>query len=286
MTLLVIGASNLDYTLNAHQSLRLGHSNPASMTLHAGGVGRNVAENLGRLGLPLTFITALTPGVWHDFIQNSLPQEVRLEAMTISTPSSYVELLDQHHDLFLGLAAMDALEQLEPKALSPMLVHLEKATELVLDLNFPAPMIDWLVAHHKGLLFVEGTSAAKVSKIKPHLAKVHTLKVNDKEAFELTQKKSPVEQASILMDKGVKHVTITLGSDGVYYQNHTQERAYLPIVSHPNIISTTGAGDAYFAGLVYAHLKGLDPHRFASKLAHSALSVASPVNTSLSIHTI
>ncbi len=286
MTLIVLGASNLDYTLIAHQALRQGHSNPASLAVHAGGVGRNVAETLGRLGESLTLLTALTPGVWREFIVASLPRCVRLESLPIPTQSSYVELLDQHHDLHLGLAAMDALDALTPESLTPFLSQVEEAQWLAIDLNFPAPLIDWVIKHFKGELFVEGTSAAKVFKILPHLNRVHTLKLNDKEAFELTQEVQPSAQAQMLINQGVQAVTITLGKEGVYHQTKTQKGTHHPSLPHPNIVSTTGAGDAYFAGLVYAHLHHLEPHQFASRLAHTALSVATPVNPSLSLSTI
>ena len=47
---LVIGAAGLDTKGHAHGSLRTGTSNPGTIRISFGGVARNVAENLARLG--------------------------------------------------------------------------------------------------------------------------------------------------------------------------------------------------------------------------------------------
>ena len=62
--------------------------------------------------------------------------------------------------------------------------------------------------------------------------------------------------ASQLLDKGIKNVVITLGEKGAYFAN-SEEKFSLPIASLSNpVVDTTGAGDAFNAGLAVALTEG------------------------------
>ncbi len=59
MSILCIGAANLDRKLRLLEALHPYPSNPASLSESFGGVARNVAENLHRAGLPAQLLTAV-----------------------------------------------------------------------------------------------------------------------------------------------------------------------------------------------------------------------------------
>ena len=62
--------------------------------------------------------------------------------------------------------------------------------------------------------------------------------------------------ASQLLDKGIKNVVITLGEKGAYFAN-SEEKFSLPIANLSNpVVDTTGAGDAFNAGLAAALTEG------------------------------
>src|SRR5512138_1493140 len=56
---LVIGAAGLDMIGRLYNEPLEGTANPAAIRVSFGGVGRNVAENLARLGRPVNLITAV-----------------------------------------------------------------------------------------------------------------------------------------------------------------------------------------------------------------------------------
>src|SRR5512139_2858831 len=56
---LVIGAAGVDIVGRLRNELQLGSSNPSQIRSAFGGVARNVAENLARLGQPVQLITAV-----------------------------------------------------------------------------------------------------------------------------------------------------------------------------------------------------------------------------------
>ena len=56
---IVIGGSGVDLIGRLHGKLRAGTSNPANIRTSFGGVARNVAENLSRLGQRVSLVTAV-----------------------------------------------------------------------------------------------------------------------------------------------------------------------------------------------------------------------------------
>ena len=73
-----------------------------------------------------------------------------------------------------------------------------------------------------------------------------------------------VEKAArVLLDKGIRRVFISMGSDGVYAASD-DEQLWLPNLPG-TMVNTTGCGDAFMAALVWAYLEGLD-------LRHTALA--------------
>lgn len=54
---LCIGGMNVDKKVQLLENLVLETSNPVVSSLSAGGVSRNIAENLGRLGLPVKMLS-------------------------------------------------------------------------------------------------------------------------------------------------------------------------------------------------------------------------------------
>ena len=57
--MVVVGAINVDISGTASTAMRAGDSNPGHVKVTLGGVGRNIAENLARLGAKVTMLTVL-----------------------------------------------------------------------------------------------------------------------------------------------------------------------------------------------------------------------------------
>ena len=109
------------------------------------------------------------------------------------------------------------------------------------------------------------------------LSKAYMVTPNEIEAEQLTGIKvidfeSASKAASVLKNKGVPNIVITMGSQGAFISSNHIEKM-VPAFK-VNAIDTTGAGDAFNGGLVAALSKGKDIFEaavFASALA--ALSV-------------
>ena len=55
----VVGGANVDIFLSPYKKLKLRDSNPGQLRISCGGVGRNIAENLARLGNDVKLLTVL-----------------------------------------------------------------------------------------------------------------------------------------------------------------------------------------------------------------------------------
>ena len=75
-TVACIGAAHIDRKATAAGPIVPGSSNPVTMRVGAGGVARNVAENLARLGLPVTMVRRVGHDREGDAVLDSLGEAV------------------------------------------------------------------------------------------------------------------------------------------------------------------------------------------------------------------
>lgn len=278
MSMVVIGGSNQDVTLRLKRTLHAQSSNPVSKVAQWGGVGRNIAEALGRLDLPVAFLTALARTDVAS-LQTSLPK-LDVHLLEVEPSPQYVEVLDEHGELAFGFAAMEALDSLHAEALIPHIPLIKAASYVIVDANVPRAFLEAILPHIDGYLIADGTSAMKVKRLKPLLPSLYMLKLNEHEAAALCGISDPYEQLAALQRLGVKHSYITT-SKGVYIQSPTPR-----FVAHSHtvsVVSTTGAGDAFLAGLLYALYHHEDPLSCAFACSRLALRAATPIPQDLTV---
>ncbi|MCW3975151.1 MAG: carbohydrate kinase family protein [Candidatus Bathyarchaeota archaeon] len=75
-------------------------------------------------------------------------------------------------------------------------------------------------------------------------------------AVEIITKKDYKDACKILIEKGADIIAVKLGNQGCYIENKNE--SYLVKPYKVDVVSTTGAGDAFNAGFIYSFLKGKD----------------------------
>lgn len=96
-----------------------------------------------------------------------------------------------------------------------------------------------------------------VQDIAAALQYVDYLFPNSEEAMLLTGENTVEDAAKCLQESGVKHVVIKCGHKGCYLKSRS-ESGWVPAVSGVECVDTTGAGDSFSAGFVYALSAGKD----------------------------
>lgn len=95
------------------------------------------------------------------------------------------------------------------------------------------------------------------------------------EAIELSGKEEPKEIADVFFNKGVKQVTIKLGSKGCYLRESKDAEGIIIPTYEAEVIDTTGAGDSFCAGFITGLVKGMsfkDCGRFANAVGTHCVS--------------
>lgn len=264
-SVVVVGGANVDIQGRIDAAAIAGDSNPGRVTRSPGGVGRNIAHGVAALGIETALITALgddVDGHWIAEITGAAGVDLA-DAVWSSKPTAiYLAVLDETGELALAVNDMAILGELDRAVVDDRWARIVAADVVAVDCNVEAETLA-AVADCGRPLFVDPVSAAKAHRIDGVLDRVHTIKPNRSELAALTGR--PVADAESveiaarsLLDRGVGRVVVSLGVTGVIAVEPGGTIAMPPPVVVEPIGSVTGAGDALLAGLVSAHLRGLD----------------------------
>jgi pseudouridine kinase len=281
---LVVGAANLDILSAAQSLLTMGDSNLGRIRCTPGGVARNTAENLARLGHTTRLIAAVGDDAFgRNLLDVTRAAGVDIQLCAVLTEHATSTYLSVHHsqgEMAVAVNDMGIVDAITPEFLAAHTAVIKQASAVVVDCNLPADTLAWLLSQSKAPVFVDAVSAAKCLRIRPHLRGIHTLKLNQIEAQKLTGLpcESPADiqaAAAWLYGEGVRQILVSLGERGMLWSD-MQAGQGLQAALPCKVVNVTGAGDALLAGWVHAfmHRQPLaDAARFAQACA--ALTVGS-----------
>jgi sugar/nucleoside kinase (ribokinase family)/DNA-binding CsgD family transcriptional regulator len=294
--ILCIGGANVDRKFQLQQRVQLGTSNPANAIESVGGVARNIAENLGRLGHKVRLLT--TAGKDADWLaiesaSQSFMNLQSIEQLPNHTTGSYSAILDSSGELILAIANMDVYEELSPAYLNKHELILSGATLIVVDLNCPKETVRFLqrFASDKQIpLAIVPVSSPKMNRLPDELHGVTWMVCNVGEAesyldTKIDSSEAYQEAVLALVAKGAQFAVITAGSKGVYFGSAEEGVGHLPAIKASSIVDVTGAGDAFVGATLHGWLDGLSMHQaIQTGLLNAAKTLASPytVRTELS----
>lgn len=257
LNVLVIGALNVDHTLQSIHPFVPRDSNEGTIRSSLGGVGFNIAYNLHQLGIQTSFLTIFGNDVWGGFAQQRMTSIGLDYSQSFILPRVTNQFASLHSSdgLFLGgINEMPLMKELTPKRLESLHSYINTFDVIILEANLLEETIAYLIKNfsHKHL-FGDAVSQEKVIKWKPYLQFLEGIKVNLGEASTLLEDPTlnGTDAVVKLHQRGIKDVLITEGSKGIYYRFENKVQHYMgPKVK--NIVNSSGAGDAFFAGYLYA----------------------------------
>lgn len=293
----VIGAANVDIHGFTSEKLLYEDSNPGTIKISCGGVARNIAENLARMDVSVKLITALG----EDMYGKKIIEESKLCGIDISdslmlntgNTSMYMSIMDEDGDMKLALCDAEIVEKISIEFIKNKHHILSNSKIIILDTGLTKEVIEYITNTYKNIpIFLDPVSIKRSIKVKSLLSYFDTIKLNKHEAEYLSDMSivsiDDLKKASgYFIDKGVKNIFITLGSEGIYFKSqNTSEYLSSPSV---HVTNATGAGDAFMAGLVYSRLNDLSLHDsavFSMGAAIVALSHENTINPSISVESI
>ena len=293
----VIGGANMDIVGYPDHNLRRKDSNPGTVKLSVGGVGRNIAENLARLRTPVKMFSCVGEDFHGEKIISS-GMEAGIDMSYVKKvkdygTGTYLALLDHDHDMEVAISAMEIFKTLDEDYLRENQLIIAKSKAIVFDTNLYEDVFRYGVnLFRDNLLYLDTVSHTKALRAKEVIGLFHTIKPNKLEAealsgMEIHDEEDLFRCADHFHEKGVKNVFITWGEKGVFYSNEKEQS----ILRSKKVIpkNATGAGDAFQAALVYSELEGMSiREQTAFSMAASLVAMDSydTINKELSVEKI
>ncbi len=259
----VVGAVNIDISGTPYGRLKGEDSNPGHLEISFGGVGRNVADNLCRLGANVRMITALGD----DFYETELEKNFRQIGLDFkhslkvagSRTSTYLCVNTERGDMSVAISDMDIYEKLTPEFMETRLPIINKGQYLVIDDNIPERTIEYLADRSAVPIIAAPVSTTKVMKYKNVLDRIWLMKPNALElealsGVKIKDEKTLEKAGKVLLGRGVKHLVISLGSKGALYMGGDTKKYFSCVPG--KLVNTTGCGDSMIGAIVWSIMKG------------------------------
>jgi len=283
-----IGAANLDRKLRSLAGIALHTSNPASQSESFGGVARNIAENLARLGTPVALITA----TGKDSSGAALlahAQSLGIDTSgTLQLPDlasgTYTAVLDQDGEMVVALADMALYDRLDPAFIDSCQTRIATSALVVADLNLPLATVDAVIAQARRLdapLVLVAVSEPKMARLPQDLSGVRLLILNRGELAarvgrELASETELDAAVAEVRAQGARDLIVTRGAEGVVF---TRGGDIVRLYAHgTEVVDVTGAGDAFAAAVCWSLMQDGDDLELACRrgLKLSALTLSVP----------
>ena len=277
-----IGGAAVDRKYRALSSLRPATSNPVASERSFGGVARNVAENMARLGAQVSLVSILGDDengreMLDDLKRLGIDTRHMASSETHST-AEYVAVLQPDGELAMGLADMAIFDEFGPALLQRMESDFGSGW-IFADCNLPAETLHHIVelSRRKPLtLAIDAVSTPKVMRLAADLSGIGLLLLNldEARAFLDHSDASPEAAAAALLERGAERIVLTLGDKGLVAADGAGIRRIGSLSAQ--IVDATGAGDALIAATLVGLMGGHDLHE-AARLgtAAAALTVES-----------
>jgi pseudouridine kinase len=286
---LVIGTSCLDMKGQAAQPLIEGTSIPGQIHSSVGGVARNIAENLARLGIPTILLSAVgddRPGqrVLAQAIEAGIITDHMLVVPKTET-GAYLALLDHEGRLTYGLDDTRVTTAIKPRFIYDNRKLFRDAAMVVLDASLSPPTLRTvfqLAERYQVPVCADPTSVTLAHRLIPHLGSLLLAAPNVQEAQILCgcpvaedDRESVLAAAKRMVALGIEIAIITMAEEGLCYAT-SDESGSVPAVQ-TEVVDLTGGGDALTAAVVFALLNEI-PVSEAMRLGCSAASLTIACN--------
>lgn len=283
-----IGAAALDRKLRSLARLVPATSNPATQAESFGGVARNVAENLARLGAAVGLVTALgndaagaallahadgagidTRGVLH---------------LADAATGTYTAVLDADGEMTVALADMALYDRITPDLIATRRPQRASAAMIVADLNLPQDTVAQLLADAAAdgvPLVLVAASEPKMARLPARLDGALLLICNAGELAArvgrpLASDEDIAAACREVQAQGARDLVITRGAYGVLFTTPDGLK-HLP-APQVEVVDVTGAGDAFAAAVCWSLQRDPGELELACRrgLCLSALTLGSP----------
>ncbi|MGL5751564.1 MAG: carbohydrate kinase family protein [Paraclostridium sp.] len=280
---LVFGVSVFDIFGFTASNYRCNDSNPGRVKTSFGGVCRNIAENMARVGVNTKFISILGDDeTGRRMMEHARVMKYDMEDSLIveghSTPT-YMAVLNDKGELESAVVDMKITDMFTKEFIDSKADIIRNSEYMFLDSDKP-DILEYILKTFEGQtkFILDPVSACKAKNIRHLIKYFHTIKPNRYEAeimcgFEINNEDDLRRAGNHFIELGIQNVFISLDEDGIYYNNGSEEGRIK--ANNVPVVNVTGAGDSFVAGLGYGYMSTVnlkDTVKYA--VAMSVLTIA------------
>ena len=268
---LVFGVSVFDICGFTDNNYRCNDSNPGQVKTSFGGVCRNIAECMSRVGVNTKFISILGDDetgsrmIEHSKLMNyDMSDSLIIEGG--HTPT-YMAILNHQGEMVSAVVDMKIIDKFTTEFIDSKADTIRNSEYMILDSDRP-DIVEYILKHL--------------------IKYFHTIKPNRYEAeimcgFKIKTDEDIRKAGKYFVDLGIKNVFITLDEDGIYYNNGVEEGKLK--ANDAKVINVTGAGDSFVAGIAHGYMESLsliDTLKFAISMSTITISTEETIHPELS----
>lgn len=260
--IVVVGSINMDTTIGVSKLAESGETVMAeSFAQLPGGKGLNQAVGVARLGARVELLGRVgcdyEAKVLRDImVKNGIPSEFVLETEAAGTGKAYITVQKNGESSIIVYGGANT--QLSCSEIIRHKRVFEDASYCLLQLETPNKSVQTAAecAVENGAQVILKPAASK--EVSDYLlARTAIFVPNEKELNSLCEGPASLEEkAQHFLDKGVKHVIVTLGHKGCYLKDEENSIYFSAADFEP--VDTTGAADAFIAALAVYLAEGAD----------------------------
>ena len=238
-----------------------GGRNVGSVVQVHGGVSRNVAEDIGNIGLRPVFVSVVDHSGTSTDVINKLKfhgVDTHYIARTDDGLGTWLAVFDNSGDVTASISKRPDLSEIRKvlEMYGDEIFSASDAIALEVDLEHSLlKQIYQLAEKYNKKIFGVVSNMSLAMERRALLQKTDCIVCNQQEAGQLFSEdytgKTPEEMAEIIQDRaekgGFRSLIVTLGSQGAVYAGENEAGWCPPMKT--DVIDTTGAGDAFFAGV-------------------------------------
>ncbi len=262
----VIGGMNIDIKGVADSGSKESDSHPGTIHFSPGGVGRNIAENLSKLGMNVKLFGCIGDDVFGNIILDKTNSTGVNTANVIVThevsTSVYLSVCNSNKDFHYAVNDTQRTSDLvTAEYIRSNSSELKESSMIVLDTNLNADALNEAMSlsnEHRIPVFIDVVSAEKSARVKEIDGRVDFLSTNRLEFRRLFGDETDVQDVSELAGREdcrrYKFIILKKDKEGADVLDIDAGRKYRlkPILT--DVVETNGAGDAFNAGFIFSIL--------------------------------
>lgn len=269
--IVVIGAAFVDIKGYPHAQYIPGGRNSGYVVEVHGGVARNIAEDIANIELRPTMVTVLDKTALGEDVIRKLNKHQCCTDYIRRSPDglgTWLAVFDNTGDVVASISKRPDLSEIERILDEDGDEIFSAADSIAVEADIEVPILKKVISlseKHGKKLFAPVSNMSIAVERRDLIRRLDCLVCNRQEAGILFSEnyddKTTEEMIDIMHDKviqaGMKSIVVTLGGDGAVFASCDGQKGYCP-PQKVDVNDTTGAGDAFFAGVAIGLTYGKD----------------------------